>query len=130
MCDELPFCHLPPLNASILDLSFEYRSFWNKRKTTCSFPVLSHFCSGLLASVVSYFLSYSENMIMAYWKPFECFIMDWLFLTGYAVLYIESTGLLVSSWLPNSQPLTKESFGSVFNSTDCYRNSETNLDES
>ena len=100
VCDELLFCHLPPLNASILDLSFGYLSFWNKRKTTCSFLVLSHFCSGLLASVVRYFLSYSENMIdMAYyWKPFECFIMDLLFLTDYAVLYTESTGLLVSSW--------------------------------
>ena len=56
--------------------------------------------------------------------------MDWRFVTDHAVLYIESTSLLVSSWLPNSQPLTKESFGSVFNSTDCYRNSDTNLDES
>ena len=84
----------------------------------------------VLASVVSHVLSYSKNMIMAYWKPFECFIMDWLFATDYAVLYIESRGLLVSSWLRNSQPLTKESFGSVFNSTDCYRNNETNQDES
>ena len=84
-----------------------------------------------LASVINHVLSYSKNMIMAYWKPLaDCFIMDGLFVTDYAVLHIESRGLLVSSWLPNSQPLTKESFGSVFNSTDCYRNNETNQDES
>ena len=43
--EELPFCHVPTLNTSILgrdsnlvDLSFEYPSFSNKRKTTILFP--------------------------------------------------------------------------------------------
>ena len=43
--EELPFCHFPPLNTSILgkdsnlvDLSFEYLSFLNKRKTSILFP--------------------------------------------------------------------------------------------
>ena len=44
--EELPFCHFPPLNTSILgkklsnlvDLSFEYLSFSNKQKTTIPFP--------------------------------------------------------------------------------------------
>ena len=43
---ELPFCHLPPPNTCIrgkdfkntVDLSFEYLSFSNKRKTTVLFP--------------------------------------------------------------------------------------------
>ena len=43
--EELPFCHFLPLNTSILskdsnlvDLSFEYLSFTNKRKTTILIP--------------------------------------------------------------------------------------------